>query len=380
VALAMVVLSGAGLMIKSMTRLLGVDPGLNPKNVLILGMSVPQEEIYVGPPGLARFCQDLDEHVGAIPGVVSVGAVAHLPFEGNAGRGFQIEGRPPAAPGKLPGANYTVACPNYFRTMGIPIVKGREFTTQDTVNAPGVIVINETMARAFWPKEDPIGRAIRLGGSDGPRLTIVGVAGDVHHVGLDAPVQRQFFRPYMQAGWPVMTVVVRTIHAPATFAAPVKKALASALPDWPVAGFQTMEEVVHDSTGSRRFPMLLLSVFSVVALGLAAVGIVGVVGHSVTQRTHEIGLRMALGARTMDVLRLVVSSNMVWVLVGLAAGLAGSAALTRLLAGLLYGVRPLDPVVLGGVSVLLAAVALFASYLPARRAAKIDPMAALRIE
>ncbi len=380
VALAMVVLSGAGLMIKSMTRLLGVDPGLNPKNVLILGMSVPQEEIYVGPPGLPRFCQDLDEHVGAIPGVVSVGAVAHLPFEGNAGRGFQIEGRPPAAPGKLPGANYTVACPNYFRTMGIPIVKGREFTTQDTVNAPGVIVINETMARAFWPKEDPIGRAIRLGGSDGPRLTIVGVAGDVHHVGLDAPVQRQFFRPYMQAGWPVMTVVVRTIHAPATFAAPVKKALASALPDWPVAGFQTMEEVVHDSTGSRRFPMLLLSVFSVVALGLAAVGIVGVVGHSVTQRTHEIGLRMALGARTMDVLRLVVSSNMVWVLVGLAAGLAGSAALTRLLAGLLYGVRPLDPVVLGGVSVLLAAVALFASYLPARRAAKIDPMAALRIE
>jgi len=380
VALAMVVLSGAGLMIKSMTRLLSVDPGLNPKNVLILGMSVPQEEIYVGPPGLPRFCQDLDEHVGAIPGVVSVGAVAHLPFEGNAGRSFQIEGRPPAAPGQFPGANYTVACPNYFRTMGIPIVRGREFTTQDTVNAPGVIVINETMARAFWPKEDPIGRAIRLGGSDGPRLTIVGVAGDVHHVGLDAPVQRQFFRPYMQAGWPVMTVVVRTIHAPATFAAPVKKALASALPDWPVAGFQTMEEVVHDSTGSRRFPMLLLSVFSVVALGLAAVGIVGVVGHSVTQRTHEIGLRMALGARTMDVLRLVVSSNMVWVLVGLAAGLAGSAALTRLLAGLLYGVRPLDPVVLGGVSVLLAAVALFASYLPARRAAKIDPMAALRIE
>ncbi len=245
---------------------------------------------------------------------------------------------------------------------------------------PGVIVINETMARAFWPKEDPIGRAIRLGGSDGPRLTIVGVAGDVHHVGLDAPVQRQFFRPYMQAGWPVMTVVVRTIHAPATFAAPVKKAIESALPDWPVAGFQTMEEVVHDSTGSRRFPMLLLSVFSVVALGLAAVGIVGVVGHSVTQRTHEIGLRMALGARTLDVLRLVVSGNMVWVLVGLAAGLAGSAALTRLLGGLLYGVRPLDPAVLSGVSVLLAAVALFASYLPARRAAKIDPMAALRIE
>jgi putative ABC transport system permease protein len=380
VALAMVVLSGAGLMIKSMTRLLGVDPGLNPKNVLTLGMSVPQEEIYVGPPGLPRFCQDLDEHVGTIPGVVSVGAVGHLPFEGNAGRSFQIEGQPPAAPGQLPGASYSVACPNYFRTMGIPILKGREFTPQDTVSAPGAIVINETMARAFWPKQDPVGRAIRLGGSDGPRLTVVGVVGDVHCQGLDVPVQRQFFRPYMQAGWPVMSVVVRTIHAPATFAPAVKKAIANVLPDWPVSGFQTMEEVVHDSTGSRRFPMLLLSVFSVLALVLAAVGIVGVVGHSVAQRTHEIGLRMALGAGTVDVLRLVVTGNMMWVLAGLAAGVAGSAGLTRLLSGMLYGVRPLDPAVLGMVSALLAAVGLFASYLPSRRAARIDPMAALRCE
>jgi putative ABC transport system permease protein len=380
VALAMVVLSGAGLMIKSMMRLLGVDPGLNPKNVLTMTMSVPQEEIYVGPPGLPRFCQDLDDHVGAIPGVVSVGAVAHLPFEGNAGRSFQIEGQPPAVPGQLPGASYTVACPNYFRTVGIPILKGREFTPRDTLSAPGAIVINETMARAFWPKEDPVGKAIRLGGSDGPRLTVVGVAGDVHFLGLDAPARRQFFRPYMQAGWPVMSVVIRTIHAPAAFAVAVKKAVANVLPDAPVSGFQTMEDIVHDSTGSRRFPMLLLSVFSVVALLLAAVGIVGVVGHSVAQRTHEIGLRMALGAGTIDVLRLVVSSNMVWVLAGLAVGVVGSAALARLLSGLLYEVRPLDPVVLGTVSLLLAVVGLFASYLPARRAARIDPMAALRCE
>jgi putative ABC transport system permease protein len=264
--------------------------------------------------------------------------------------------------------------------MGIPILNGREFTRQDTVNAPGVIVINEAMARTFWPKEDPVGRAIRLGGSSGPRLTVVGVVGDVHFLGLDAPARRQFFRPYTQAGWPVMNIVVRTANAPGTFAAPVKKALATVLPDWPVSGSETMEEIVHNSTGSRRFPMLLLSVFSVLALALAAVGIVGVVSHSVVQRTHEIGIRMALGAETVDVLRLMVNSSMLWVMVGLAAGIAGSIGLTRLLTAMLYEVRPLDPVVLGGVSLLLAAVALLASYLPARRAARIDPIVALRCE
>src|SRR5260370_2421403 len=218
-------------MIKSMTRLLGVDPGLNPKNVLTMGMSVPQEELYVGPPGLPRFCQDLEERVGAVPGVLSVGAIAHLPFQGNAGRGFQIEGQPLAEAGNMPGASYTVACPNYFRTMGIPVLKGREFTQQDTLSAPGVIVINEAMARAYWPKEDPVGRAIRFGGTDGPRLTVVGVVGDVHFRGLDAPSRRQFFRPYTQAGWPVMTIVARAISTPGKFTVPVKKALASVLPD-----------------------------------------------------------------------------------------------------------------------------------------------------
>ncbi|MGA3205143.1 MAG: ABC transporter permease [Bryobacteraceae bacterium] len=380
VALALVVLSGAGLMIKSMTRLMGVDPGLNPKNVLTMYMSVPQAEIYNGPPDLPRYCEDLSEHVGAIPGVLSVGAVGHLPFRGNAGRGFDIEGQPPADPGKMPGASYSVACPDYFKTMGIPVLKGREFTHQDTLHAPGVIVINEKMAHDFWPKDDPIGRAIRLGGPDGARLTVVGVVGDVHHLGLDVAMERQFFRPYMQAGWPIMNVVVRTISTPGTFTGSVKKALADVMPDRPVSGVDTMENIVHDSIGSRRFPMLLLSVFSGLALVLAAVGIVGVVSHSVAQRTHEIGIRMALGARTLDVLRLMVSGNMAWVLVGLAAGVAGSAGLTRLLAEMLYEVRPLDPLVLGSVSLLLAAVALFASYLPARRAAKIDPIAALRCE
>lgn len=380
VALALIVLCGAGLMIKSMTRLLGVDPGFNPTNILTMSMSVPQEVIYEGPPGLPRFCDDVEEHVGAIPGVVSVGAIAHLPFEGDAGRGFQVEGQPPAEPGKMPGADYSVACPNYFRTMGIPILKGREFTPQDTLGSQGVIVINETMARTYWPKEDPIGRAILLGGSSGGRLVVVGVAGDVHQTGLDEPVRSQFVRPYTQAGWPIMSIAVRTTGAPASYTAAVKRAIADVLPDRPPSDIELMTDVVHDSTGSRRFPMLLLSIFSALALVLAAVGIVGVVGHSVAQRTHEIGIRMALGASATDVLRLVVNLNMAWVAVGLGVGIVGSAGLTRLMGSMLYNVRPLDPAVIVTVSLLLAAVALIASYLPARRAAKVDPMAALRCE
>jgi putative ABC transport system permease protein len=380
VALALVVLCGAGLMIESMARLLAVDPGLKAKNVLTMHMSVPQDEIYVGPPGLPRFCQDLDEHVSAIPGVISVGAIAHLPFEGNAGRGFQIEGQPPAKPGEMPGANYSVACPNYFRTMGIPILRGREFTHQDTLNSQGVIVINETMARKFWPKDDPIGKAIRLGGPDGPRLTIVGVFGGVHHVGLDVPIQRQFLRPYTQAGWPVMTVVVRTTSAPGTFTSPIKKALAEFLPDRPVSNVETMEEVVHDSTGSRRFPMLLLAGFAFLALALAAVGIAGVVSYSVAQRTQEIGIRMALGAGPRDVLALVLRNGMTWVLAGVALGVIGSLGLTRLLASLLFEVKPTDPFVLACVAVLLSFIAALANYIPARRATKVDPMVALRYE
>src|SRR3989454_3579326 len=380
VALALVVLCGAGLMIESMAQLLGVDPGLDPKNVLTMQMSVPQEDIYTGPPGLPRFCQDIEEHAGAVPGVVSVGAVAHLPFEGNAGRGFAIEGQPAPDPGHLPGADYSVACPNYFRTMDIPVLKGREFTHQDTLSTPGVIVINETMARKFWPKEDPIGRAVRLGGPSGPRQTVVGVVGDVHYLGLDAPVRPQFFRPYTQAGWPVMSVVVRTTSAPATFSAPIKKALAEVLPDRPVSNVETMEQVVHDSTGSRRFPMLLLATFAALALVLAAVGIIGVVSYSVEQRTHEIGIRVALGARSADVLRLVLGGSMRWVLAGLALGIAGSLGLTHLLTDLLYGVRPTDPLVLGAVSLVLTSVALVACYIPARRATEVDPMAALRYE
>jgi putative ABC transport system permease protein len=379
VALALVVLSGAGLMIKSAQQLLDVNPGFDAKNVLSMQISLPQEAIYTGPPGLPLFCRDLEQHVGAIPGVISAGAIGHLPLEGNAGRGFEIEGRPPADPQNTPGANYTVACPGYFRSMGIPM-KGREFTYQDTLDSPGVIVINEAMAHEFWPKEDPIGKAIRFGGSDGPRLTVVGVAGNVHFLGLDTPATSQFMRPYTQAGWPIMNIVVRTAYAPATFTAPIKRAIKAFLPERPVSDVETMADVVRDSTGSRRVPMLLLSAFSLVALLLAGLGIVGVVSYSVTQRTQEIGIRMALGARAGNVFGLVLRSSMKWVFGGLAAGIAGSVGIAQLLGKLLFGVSPTDPIVLGTVSALLAAVALFASFIPARRAANLDPLRTLRHE
>jgi predicted permease len=377
VALALVVLCGAGLMIESMARLLKVDPGFNPRNVLTMEMSLPQEDLYNGPPGDARFCQAIDERLGSIPGVVAVGAVAHLPMGGSAGRSFEIEGRPDPGPGNEASANYTVACPNYFRALGVPLLEGREFDHNDTLASAGVIVINQAMARKYWARQDAVGKRIRQGGS---WLTVVGVVGDVRHWGLDEKIYPQLFRPYTQAAWPVMNVVVRTAGGPASYTAAVKKAISEVEPDRPVSDPDTMESVVENSVGSRRFPMLLLSGFAALALVLAAVGIVGVVSYTVAQRTHEIGIRMALGALPLDVLKLMMTRSMAWVLGGIAVGVVGSLALTRLLGDLLFEIHPSNPWVLGTVAVVLAGVALLASFIPARRAAKVDPMVALRYQ
>lgn len=383
VALALVVLTGAGLMIQSMARLLNVAPGFDPHNVLALGMSLPQENTFYGPPGHPEFARNLQQYVGSIPGVISVSAVSHTPIGGgNAGRGFVIEGRPDPGSENQPGAKYTIACPNYFQTMGIKLISGREFSEQDSLNAPGVIVINEAMAKRNWPDEDPLGKRIKIGlfNGDAPWLTIVGVTRDVKQGGLDRTPRPEFFRPYNQAAWPVMTVVVRTAYSPRAFITPIKQALAKFEPDRAPSGIRTMEEVIYDSMGSRRFPMMLLIAFSLVALTLAAVGISGVVSFAVSQRTREIGIRMALGAQKGAVIRLILNRSMAAALIGVGVGLAASLALTRFLSGLLFEVKPMDPIILGAAASILASVAFIACYLPARRATKVDPMIALRCD
>ncbi|HEX9761288.1 MAG TPA: ABC transporter permease, partial [Candidatus Acidoferrales bacterium] len=376
VALALVVLVGAALMIASMQRVLGVDPGLNAQNILAMDITLPQPDFY-GPPVRANFCRDVTEHVGAIPGVETVSATSHLPVSGSfAGRGFRIEGRPAPPPGQGLGAGYALVCPDYFRTMEIPLLAGREFTDQDTTGALPVVIISDSLRRRDFPDEDPIGRRIRIG----EWLTIVGVVGDIRPFGLDSKTHPYLYRVYSQAAWPSMNVVLRARSNPGTLAAPVKQALARVAPEQPVGDVETMEQVVAGSVAARRFIVLLLGAFSVVAVGLAAVGIYGVVSYVVARRTHELGIRLALGAQPRDLYRLVIGQAMAPVLLGIAAGLFGAAGLTRFLGSFLFQVSPSDPVALGGVTLLLGVVALLACALPARRAARVDPMVALRFE
>jgi putative ABC transport system permease protein len=382
VAITLVVLSAAGLMIKSMARLLAVDPGFDPKNVITLDVSTPQPNIYAGPPAHPRFCQLIDEQIASIAGVEAASAAAHLPMRGDAGRTFFIAGRGLPPQGQEPSANYTVACPNYFRTLGIPVLGGRDFTHQDSTASPGVIIINQALARKYFPNQDPIGQRISLDARDPnePWLTVVGVVSNVRHWGLDTKPRPQFFRPFTQAGWPSMQIVIKTATPPVAFAASAKAALAKIEPASTPSLDETMEQTVRGSLGSRRFPMLLLTTLAGLALVLAAVGIIGVVNHSVTQRTHELGVRIALGAQARDILALVLRGSLRWTILGVVIGVAGSLVAAQLLAKLLYDVKPNDPGVLAIVACVIVGVALCASYAPARRATRVDPMIALRNE
>jgi predicted permease len=383
-ALALVLSAAAGLMIRSFVALAAIDPGFDPRGVLTMVVSVTGSK-QAEPPRRASFYQELVEQVRALPGVRSASAINHLPLAGDIwGWPFKVEGRPLPKPGESPTAAYRVVLPGYFETMGIPIVRGRDVAETDRRGSPGVVVVNDFLARNHWPGEDPIGKRITL---DNPQrdpswLTVVGVVKNAVRSDWAAAPEDEIFLPYLQTQrylerpdtpFSYMTLVVRTSGDASALAPAIRSTVASMDLRVPVSQVQTMEEVVAQSAAGPRFYLLLLGAFAAVAVLLAAVGIYGVMSYSVSRRTNEIGIRMALGAKPADVIRLVVGQGMVVAFAGAVVGLAGALGLTRLMSSLLYGVGASDPTTFLTVSLLLGAVALAASYVPARRASRIDP-------
>jgi len=380
VSLSLVLLAGAGLMLKSLWLVTQVNPGFRTEQLLTVPVSLPAAE-YDEPPSWIRFYRELPQRLEALPGVQGVSAVNRLPISGGDSHGdFTIEGRPFPL-GQNPTASYRRVLPNYFRLMGIPLRQGREFGERDTGEAESIVIINETMARRYWPQGDAIGQRIKVGLPENePWLTIVGVVGDVHNVGLDAEPALATYEPHPQRPWSSMNLVIRTQGDPLKLAAAIRSELRAAERQLFIGESITMESRIFGSLAPRRIGLYLLGLFALLALGLAAVGTYGVMAHSVSERAREIGIRMALGAHAGDVLRMVLRQGMTLAAVGAALGLAGAFAVTRWLATLLYGVQPTDPFTFAAVTVLMLSVALLACYLPARRAARVDPMVALRHE
>ncbi|HKP88091.1 MAG TPA: ABC transporter permease [Blastocatellia bacterium] len=383
VALALVPLIGAGLLINSFLKLRSVDPGFNPDNLLTMNVVLPRSK-YTDQARRTAFYDELLQRVESLPGVESAGVITNLPltFKGN-NNGVTIEGRPEPPPDQVPIVITRTISPSYFHTMGIALLKGREFNRQDAQDAPGAVVVSEATARSFWPGEDAIGKRIKLGGynSDEPWLSVVGVVKDVRQFELDIDPKPQIYLPYSQILYLApRDLVVRTTGDPLSLAAAVRGEVWAIDKDQPVSNISTMSQIMSRSVARQRFNTLLFGLFAGVALALAAVGIYGVMSYSVTQRTHEIGIRMALGANPGNVLRLVVGQGLKLVAAGVAIGLAFAFALTRLMESLLFGVSATDPATFALISLALVAVALFASYIPARRATKVDPMVALRYE
>jgi putative ABC transport system permease protein len=381
IALSFVLLVGAGLLIKSFIHLREVRPGINADHVLTLRVSVPPGKFRDNAPR-AQFFQQTIDRVQTVPGVQSVGATLSLPLGGdsfNVGRGYLPEGRP-AIPEEAGDAAFLSVSPGYFQTLQIPLIGGRTFTNQDTENMPKVVIVNETMARKLWPGQSPIGKRISIWRDEKFLREIVGVVGETKG-SLDNEPANQMYVPYAQdAGWSSLSFVIRTSGEPTSAISAIRNEIRGVDKGAPIYNVRTMEEVLANSVAPRRTPMLLLSAFAAVALLLAMIGIYGVTAYYVTQRTQEIGIRMALGAQMSDVLKLVLRGGLVLAVAGVATGLVGAYALTRWMRTLLFGVSPTDWLTLVAVSVCVLITALLACYLPARRATKVDPLVALRYE
>lgn len=381
VALVLVLLVAAGLMIRSFARLGQVQPGFDPNNLLTMHLSLPASK-YAKEARMAAFYEDAVKHIRRLPGVEAASAIANLPLSGGlSSASFLIKARPVNAGESAPHADVQSATADYFRAMRIPLLRGRGFRDQDGADAPKVVIIDDVLAKTYWPGRDPLGTQVTFGDPQkGPWYTVVGIVGNVKHRELDTAPKGVLYGPNAQFPSSDMTIVVRARKDPNALAGPVRAEIQSMDRDQPVYDIKTMDQWLGESLARRRFTVLLLSIFAGVALALAIVGIYGVMSYSVSQRTHEIGIRMALGAHRRDVLRNVVGQGLRMAGAGVGIGVAGALVITQLLKSQLYGVGAADPLTFALVAILLPFVAMAASYIPARRATRVDPMMALRYE
>ncbi|MEW6212941.1 MAG: FtsX-like permease family protein, partial [Acidobacteriota bacterium] len=389
IALAMALLIGAGLLTRSFIRLQSIDPGFDAENVLAMNVSV------AGTAHATRrgeFFREVIRRMSSLPGVKSASAINHLPLSGDRwGTPFAVEGHPAPPPGQSPSTTFRFAHPNYFHTMGIPLLAGRDFDERDNLESPRSIIINEVMARRYWPGEDAIGKRIKLVPAEqaAPWISIVGVVKEVKQEDWAEDARLEVYLPYFQSQryltdpaphYSYLTLVMRTDSDPSSVAAMARREVWAVEANAPISNVTTMEEVIADEVWQPRLSMILLGGFAIAALLLAAIGIYGVMSYAVSRRAQEIGIRMALGAGSGDVLRMIAGEGLKLSLAGAGLGLIGAMALTRVMKGLLYEVEATDPVTFAALALALIAVTLLACYLPARRAARVDPMIALRYE
>jgi len=385
VALSMALLVGAGLLIRSFIRLQQVDLGFDRESLLTLRVEMSENKAR-DLTSISNFYQQVIDRARALPGVEAVGVANAAPIQTPGIRNaLVIEDKPDPPPGQPQLANNRVISPDYFRTLGVPLLKGRLLSAQDNAQAPSVVLINQAMARRYWGEDDPVGKRFKFGyrAANMPWLTVVGVVGSVRQVGLNSDPFPEFYTPFTQAsqfGARPRVLFIRATGDPLSVVAAVKDQIWAVDKDQTIWAVRTMDEIVSSSLAPRRFNLLLLGVFAALALVLASVGIYGVISYAVSQRAREIGVRMALGAQASDVLKLVIGQGMKLALAGVAIGLIASVALMRTMKNRLFGVSATDPATFAATALLLALVALAACWIPARRATKVDPMIALRGE
>jgi predicted permease len=381
VALVLVLLIGSGLMIKSFARLQRVKPGFDAERLLTMELALPRPKYKPGH-RIISFTSDLLEKVSALPGVQGAATSFTVPLSGQVPTStFAVEGQPAEPSGQVNNTEFQVVSPSFFQTMGIPLLRGRWFDGQDRADSAGVVVVNESLAERFWPGQDPLGKRVALKDfGSGDWLSVIGVVGSVHYEGLNLRPDSQMYLAYTQAPWKDLALLVRTAADPVKLVASVRDKVREVDDEQPVYNVRTMNEVVADSVAQPRFNTQLISILTAVALTLTVIGVYGVISYSVSQRTHEIGIRMALGAQTPHILGMIIAQGLKLALLGIAIGLLAALLVTQLMASLLYGVSAKDPMVFLVVPALLAGVVLVACCVPAWRATKVDPMIALRYE